>query len=265
MKKKIIIILSLFIFISLSLSSNCYSTPKESNASGVFYKANALFKEGKYEQAKDEYASILNLGIESGNLYYNLGNAYFKLGKLGKAILNYERAKLFIPQDSDSKSNLDFARSLLESPLIFKKQNFVTRFLEKLSDYFSLDGLSVIVSGLYFILFFSIAVSMLHRKGPAFFKYLINIGFILLFIFGCVWGVKFYRTQIQQYAIIITSFADCRFAPAEDAVTHFRVYEGAKVNILNKDGNWRRIKTPDAKIGWIKDTALERIVSLKNI
>jgi len=262
MKKKIIIILSLFIFIGLSLNGNCYCLQKESNAAGVFYKANALFKEGQYEQAKDEYESILNLGIESGNLYYNLGNAYFKLGKRGKAILNYERAKLFMPQDSDLKSNLDFTRSLLENPLVFKKQNFIVRLLEKISDYFSLDGLSVIISVLYFILFFSIAFSMLHRKGPAFFKYLINIGFILLFIFGCVGGIKFYRTQIQQYALIIRSFADCRFAPAEDAVIHFRVYEGAKVNILNKDGNWRRIKTPDAKIGWIKGAALEKIISL---
>ena len=83
---------------------------RESDTGYIFYKANALYEEGKYDEAIEVYTGLIDQGLESGNLYYNIGNCYFKKGELGKAIVNYERANKLIPDDSDLKSNHDFAR-----------------------------------------------------------------------------------------------------------------------------------------------------------
>jgi tetratricopeptide (TPR) repeat protein len=78
----------------------------------IFFKANTRYHDGAYEDAAREYQRLLESGIESGNLFFNLGNAYFKVGDVGRAILNYERAALFMPSDPDLAANLAYARSL---------------------------------------------------------------------------------------------------------------------------------------------------------
>ena len=73
----------------------------------TFFHANALYKDGQYTAAASDYEQLRNAGLESGNLYFNLGNAYFKAGQRGKAILNYERAHRLLPSDPDVEANLD--------------------------------------------------------------------------------------------------------------------------------------------------------------
>ncbi|HSA31118.1 MAG TPA: tetratricopeptide repeat protein, partial [Candidatus Omnitrophota bacterium] len=80
--------------------------------SAVFAKANTEYQQGRYEEAGGLYEQILESGQESGALYYNLGNSYFKKGQIGKAILNYERALDFFPRDADLQANYAFARSI---------------------------------------------------------------------------------------------------------------------------------------------------------
>lgn len=251
----------LFILLFLGLTVSGLAEQTAGPVKGLFIQANLFYKEGKYEEAKDLYESILEKGVESANLYYNLGNAYFKLGKLGKAVLNYERAKLFIPQDNDLKANLDYARTLLENPIAAKKPGLFLFIAQKTADYFSLDDLAGITSILYFLAVLFLGMRMMVKKPASFLRFCVVMGFVFLFILGFAFGIKFYETQVLQRAIITASYSDCHFAPNENATTYFRLYEGAEVVILNKDGDWLRIKTPDQKVGWIKSSVLEKISS----
>ena len=77
-----------------------------------FDEGNRRYREGDYAGAVELYGRILESGVESGELHYNLGNAWFRLGELGPAILHYERARRIMPRDDDLGTNLELARSL---------------------------------------------------------------------------------------------------------------------------------------------------------
>ncbi|MCX5667292.1 MAG: hypothetical protein NTY34_03150, partial [Candidatus Omnitrophica bacterium] len=104
-----LILISLFSFVSFA---NCAEDSQDPRS--LFYKANSLYEQREYEKASEEYAKILDIDAESGPLYFNIGNTFFKLGKFGYAILAYKIAQRLMPGDSDLKSNLAYAESLTE-------------------------------------------------------------------------------------------------------------------------------------------------------
>src|SRR3990172_12167297 len=116
------------------------------NPKYTFYKANTLYEEGKFDEAIVEYQKLLKDNVESGNLYYNLGNCYFKKGEPGRAILNYERAKRLIPQDSDLKSNYEYAGSLLKERPQEITKSWIEKLLDKSSRIVTIDWLTVFLS-----------------------------------------------------------------------------------------------------------------------
>ena len=99
----------------------------------IFFEANRFYKSEQYPQAIEAYEELAAAGILSGHLFYNLGNAYIKTGSIGKAILNYERALQRLPRDADVKSNLEYARSLVEGETITERRNWfsVSGFLSR--------------------------------------------------------------------------------------------------------------------------------------
>ncbi len=254
-------IIFLFFIFSLTFSGaflHALGQPGES-LPDIFCRANQYFKEGNYDRARGLYESILEQGRENGNLYYNLGNAYFKLKRLGKAIVNYERAKFFIPADGDLKTNLEFAYSLVENPVAVKKEKLIINGLRMLADYSNPDQSAIFVSILYFIFSFLIADAFFFRRRIPGLKNFLIVNGILLLISGAALGVKLYQIHFHHEAVIIVSQAECKFAPSETATTYFKLPEGTKIDVINGNGEWLRVKTPDAKIGWIKNISVEEI------
>ena len=103
-------------FSLLSAVSLCWATflaaAVPTTPQTAFFRANTLYTQGQYAEAVEAYEAVLQSGLASGNVYFNLGNAYFKAGQVGRAILSYERARRFLPSDPDLAANLGFARSL---------------------------------------------------------------------------------------------------------------------------------------------------------
>lgn len=128
-------------------------------------KAESLFSQGNQSYAKEgleeaitAYETILNMGLEGGALYYNLGNAYFKHGSLGKAILNYLRAKRFLPRDADLASNLSYARSLIKGGQVSAQKRWFYRILSNLSDSLTFDESAILSLITYSVL----CLSLIH-------------------------------------------------------------------------------------------------------
>lgn len=260
MKKKRLLIFLMIFSVALAWGSGVHAaSARKTPAYGMFYKANELFREEKYPQALAQYEQVLALGLESGNLYYNIGNTYFKAGMLGEALSSYEQAKRLIPNDSDLKANTNFVESLRKNPVLESRLFWLLSMLQYFGSYFSLDMLTVIWSAAYWLLIMiSIAAVLLVSYRASLKKYIISGGIFILFISG-VLAVKIYDYHANTYAFVIEDVIDVKFAPALEATTYFKVYEGTRVTVIRQEGAWVRIKTPDGKVGWASRLALDKV------
>jgi tetratricopeptide (TPR) repeat protein len=201
-----------------------------------FYQGNTNYESGDYAAAIRAYEKILDQGLASGPLYFNLGNAYFKSGKLGKAVVNYERAKRWMPRDNDLRANLNYAQGLVKYALPMQSSNI------------SLDELSLILAGLFLLL----VILIFFRRRYTF------IVILLIFIF--VAGLVARKVDlIGKEAVVCVESVSARFEPRQDATVHYSLYEGAKISIVARDGNWVKVKRSDGQLGWMETSAVESI------
>jgi len=137
---------------------------RERDPGYIFYKANAFYEDGKYDDAIKVYSGLIDQGLESGNLYYNMGNSYFKKGELGKAILNYERAKKLIPGDSDLKANYDFVLSKVRNVVSMETVTMHNRVMA-IYNSFTINGLTILLSLLYTIVLLFVFIFFIAKSG----------------------------------------------------------------------------------------------------
>ena len=254
---KLKVAVSTIFFIALFTAVGLCSTAME--AHNLFYQGNASYSNEDFEDAVRQYEDVLRMGYESGALYYNLGNAYFNSGKLGKAIANYLRAQRLMPNDADLSSNLNYARSLIKEGVVAPKGAWPRRLFSKAVDSFSLDGITLFATYIYFSLAAVSAVFILVRNLRPKLNYLIF--FLSLFLlFSIAVGVaKFNDVVLESKAVIIAEESESRFEPFDDATIFFRLNEGETVIIMDLRDGWLKVKRPDGRQGWIKSEAVESL------
>lgn len=232
-----------------------------SDAQQLFRAGNQAFQKGDYQKAAQDYLEILNKGYESGELYYNLGNAYFKMGKLGLARLYYERAKRFIPDDEALNENL----KLLEHRLVDKIQKpprfFLTVWWENFLGLFSLSLLTYLVVISFWLFLFSWAfyLYMKKQKHKDRGKTLIVIMLVIFLLFGITLFDKINHVDNVSYGVILKPTVTVYSEPRKEATEIFMVHEGTKVEILRHNNGWLEIKLDDGKTGWLKADTLEKV------
>lgn len=256
MMKKIFYALAVLGFLSgVAIAEEAAQDPH-----AIFYKANTLYEKRDYEKAAEEYAKILQKGVESGPVYYNLGNALFKTGKIGYAILAYKKAQALMPGDSDLKSNLSYAQTLTDdSALTPPAPNKVTWLIKIPFKDINLNSLAIILMTLYIILI-SITiggiVNHLFRRRIAFVFYLVLISFIITL---AGFGVRYYEEDVLKRGIVVVKTAEARYEPIDKSAAYYTLKEGQEVTVLKTRDDWRRIRRLDGKLGWVKSDAVEEI------
>ncbi|KPJ99437.1 MAG: hypothetical protein AMK71_09760 [Nitrospira bacterium SG8_35_4] len=259
LNRNIAIFLSLWIGLICNIAVFTQPGSAQQGTSGdptyIFYKGNTLYEEGKYDEAIHEFQAVLDRGLESGNLYYNIGNCYFKKGALGKAILNYERAQRLIPRDSDLKSNYTFALSRLQYDISEK-----TSWMKKVINVFhflSLNEMTILLSSVFvlLVLFF---ILRLFFHGVRKYTFPITACLMLAIVLLAIPLVE-RVTLLDTEAVVISENAEVRFEPLDNATTHFTLYEGMKITVLQSRQEWARIRRSDGKVGWIKSGEIEKI------
>ena len=256
-KNTLILTLSVLLLGCASAAAAGEISQGEHNA---FYAANALYEKGNYDEAAKEYARILDSGFESGPLYYNLGNTFFKQGKLGYAILAYRKAQKLMPGNSDLKANLRYAQSLTEdSAFQAPAVNRVVLFIELPFRDLTLNTVAVISLVLYlFVMICLIAgtVNSVFGRRVSFFFYL----FLFVFIFSlAAFAFRFYDEEFTRHGIVVGKEAECKYEPIDNSSTYFTLKEGQDVNVLKERNGWSRIRRIDGKLGWVKSAAVEEI------
>ncbi|WBX71450.1 tetratricopeptide repeat protein [Tenacibaculum retecalamus] len=230
-------------------------------ADKLFVNANALYKDGKYLEAIKNYEAIETTKNVSSELYYNLGNAYYKLNKVAPAIYNYEKALQLNALNEDALNNLIIAKRLTldrieELPQsIFQKIN--ENFLQKFT-YNTWATLVVILSFLATALFLLFYFSFTPSKKRLFFI-TSNFSFLLLIVGLVITYSQYNQSKNTVEAIIFSEEVEITNEPTKDASEIFTLHEGTKVKIIDTVDKWNKIKLTDGKTGWMLSENLKSL------
>lgn len=216
--------------------------------------ANTAYSKGDYNKAISLYESILSNGQEAPEVYYNLGNAYYKKNTIGLAILNYERAKKLKPADEDIAVNLKFANQKIEDKIDVAPQLFLTEWkngIVYLMNETSWSVFCIAVTILALLLFGIYASSYNKRlKQLGFYGGLVFlIAAVLLFFIA---QHSYELSKNSSEAVIVSPSVTIVGSPDEKSTKLFILHEGTKVNITQEEGDWMEVKIANGNVGWIK-------------
>lgn len=242
-------IISLLLFIVLTLSTSLPA--RASDYLNDIVRANTLYAEKKYAESIQVYESLVQEGAGNGYLYYNLGNAYIRIGKTGPAILNYIQAQKWIPRDENLAANLKFAIQQTQDKIEPPAPGTLNVLFFWVND-FNYNELIYFAISVNFIFWITL---ILWMKFPAL-KIARNvILFVLLLSFVSI-GVKIKNASDLKLGVILTENVDVKSARATDAITLFQLHEGALVQVTNKHDDWLEVRLNDEQKGWVPQNTL---------
>ena len=229
--------------------------------SDLLQKANEHYTKEEYKQAIDDYNKILMTNMESSEVYFNLGNAYYKTKQYTLSILNFERAKLLAPDDEDIAFNLQVANQHVVDSIQELPGIFIVRWWNSLVNSQTTDAWAVIsISG--FILFLVLmGFYFFARTGEVKrVSFWAGCFLILLTIFSWSFAAQQKSRLVNHMeAIVMQPTVTVKSSPSEKGTNLFVIHEGLKVKITDKLGDWVEIKLADGNKGWLQTESVERI------
>ncbi len=250
--KRLFVIFS-FSFLTVSMFAMDYKL--------TITKANKAYTDGLYTNALELYKQVLKDGYESPDLYYNIGNVYYKMNDFTSAILFYERAKKLNPGNEDIEYNLKVANSKIADKIEPIPDLFYRRWYASLTRQFSADtwakaGIIGFILTLIFATLYMISRILFIRKLGFW------LGIILFFlsVFSFLFAYHNFRNvKNQTEAIIFAPTVTIKSSPDDKSIDLFVLHEGTKVQLLDQIGNWFEIKIANGSIGWLSSSSVERI------
>lgn len=219
------------------------------------------YAKGNYQQAIKDYQEVLKTGVSS-EIYYNLGNAYYRTDNITQALLAYERALQLSPGDNDIRFNLQYARSKTIDKITPETEMFFVTWYHSLVNFTSVDcwantAIVSIVMALLLILVFLFAPQMWARKSG----FYGSAAFLLLFAFANLFAFQQkHELETKQGAIVIAPTVNVKKTPAASGTDVFVIHEGTRVDITDRGmKQWRGIKLADGREGWLKTSQIEEI------
>ncbi len=248
----------MILLISISLAS-CL-LPLSSHAL-TKAEADSSYVRGEYQQAIKEYESLLKNGA-SADLYYNLGNAYYRTENITKAVLNYERALLLSPSDRDIRFNLQMARSKTIDKITPEQEMFFITWYRSLVNLASVDGWARTA---LWALALAIVLALLYLFSDRI--WLRKVGFfgalflIAIFVFSNIFAHQQKELLVNRKGAIVTaSSVTVKSTPDKKGTDLFILHEGTKVTITDSSmREWKGVRLADGKEGWIETKQIELI------
>jgi len=250
MKKQFFILIAIF-FTICSLSAQ----------NALLKQANDAYAKNDFQAAAGLYEQLLKENGESATVYYNLGNSYYKLNKVALSILNYERALLLEPGNSDIRFNLDIAKLKTVDKIQPIDDFFLTGWFRYVQNLLSTDAWSKFSIACFILLIVCLFVFFFARltfiKKLGFFA---GIGLLVAVILGnCFAYNQKQRLTQRNEAIIFAPTTTIKSSPDASGTDLFILHEGTKVKLRTKLGNWNEIVTADGNVGWINNSDFEVI------
>lgn len=221
---------------------------------GEMAAANVLAANGRTAEAIRAYENLVGQGMDDPALYFNLGNAYYQNGELGRAILNYRRAEQLAPRDADIQHNLALAQAQATDQLPQTPDTIVTIFLADTAGWLTLNETAVLTLLLWTVLCLALFVvrRLGHGRSRTLLKYSL-LPLVLLFLLSAfVLGSRLHTANTVKEAVIVAQVADVYAGPGEQYGSDFQLHGGAEVALYQMRGDWAQIGAPGAALrGWV--------------
>ena len=234
---------------------------EEFSAEKSWDAANKAYQEADYKRAETRYRAILEQGLHSAKLYYNLANTLFKQEKLGEAILYYNKALRLSPADEDVRHNLEYAENSTKDSIEQIPEFFLFAWIRAVRNLMSCDGwtifsLVILVIGLAAALFYLLAQRISTRKAGFYVMVLAALLFLVATLFA-----NYERKAIVNHneAIVMSSAVSVKSSPDRAATELFVLHEGTKLSIGERMDGWVEVRIADGRKGWIESSRIAEI------
>ena len=245
----------------LLLIAGIFGSAYAQNREELALQGRKAYESGQFANAVAAYEKIVKQGYESAQLYYNLGNAYFRTNDLPSAILYYEKALKLDPTQEDIRYNLNIANSRIIDKVELVPEMFYKRWWKALLNFLSLDVLAVILIGILSLALLSTAVYLTSKHlsvRKSFFWTGFSL-FILGFIVLIAAEQKQHFLQNNHEAIVFIPTVTVKSSPDSGSTDLFVIHEGLKVTLMDKIGEWQEIRIANGSVGWLKISSLRMI------
>lgn len=239
----------------VSFTTLCIAQPENN-----FDKGNTAYRNGDYNGAVKIYESVLEQGKHSADLYYNLGNAYYKLEKLGPSVYYYEKGLQLDPKNKDIQNNLQYAQQATVDEIIPLPQNSISEFFNGIIQTFTTNTwavLAVVASILMtclFLMYYFTQKPTLKRVW-----FIGSIFFLLGVFFSLFMSYMEMKLNETNYAIVWEEEVEVRDGPTSNSSHIYYLHEGTKVTITYEEDNWARIELADGNEGWVQIQDIKKL------
>jgi len=225
----------------------------------LFKSANDAYNEGDYVKAADQYLEILDKGAHSAELYFNLGNAYYKLNQIAPSIYYYEKALLLKPNDSEIENNLRYSQNMTLDAIENLPETGLANLYKRFTGFLSFDQWAK--AGVFFMISFVLLYLAFYffkfstRKRIAFIGSLLALS---LSVASAIFAfIEYEDFKADNPAIIFSQESQVKTEPNNRSQQAFVLHEGTKVNVLEELGEWKKIQLADGKTGWIASESIK--------
>lgn len=230
-------------------------------ADSAVQAGNLYYVNNDYQKAADIYQLVIDSGYVAPELYFNLGNAYYKMNNYALAILNYERALLLAPSDKDIKFNLQLANAHVVDKIDVIPEFFLKRWIRSVVGFTSSNTWAVVSMSAFVIFIVLLLIYLFTTK-----IFLKQFSFYLLILFFVVSAACFVfsKSRLQMImmrngAVIVAPSVTAKSSPDEYGTNLFILHEGTKVEVVDSIGKWNEIKISNGNKGWVKSSAFKLI------
>jgi tetratricopeptide (TPR) repeat protein len=227
----------------------------------IIAKANKAYMAGYFDQATELYKKVIKSGVESSELYFNLGNACYKMNQYSSAILYYEKARKMDPGNEDAAYNLAVVNNKIADKIEPLPEIFYNRWFRALREMMSMDnwawfGIFLLIGALILGFLYFISTRLLLRK-VSFWAGLVLLGASFLSMSLAYKSYSIFHNNKE--AIIFSPTITVKSSPDEKSTDLFVLHEGTKVRLIDNIGNWYEIRIANGSIGWLQTSSVEII------
>lgn len=246
---------------SVSIGSHTEFSTEKSGKNITKSGGDSAYIKNDYKSAIQIYEALLEKG-EAAEVYYNLANCYYKTNDIAKSILNYERALLLDPGNTDIRVNLEMARAKTVDKITPIPDIFFVAWIKSLINCLSVDAWAK--CGILFFILFLVAVALFFFSKQASLKkggFIGGIVFLILVVLSNVFASQQKAVLVNRNAaIVLVPSVTVRSTPSESGTSLFILHEGSKVELKdNSMREWKEIRLEDGKVGWVPTSSIEVI------